>query len=745
MEALFLKLFNMSVTASWLVLAVVVLRFLLKKAPKSMICFLWLLVAVRLIFPISIESVVSLIPSTETITEESLYSDTPVIDSGINAVNDRVNPVISESLAPEAGDSVNPMQVIICVASYIWVIGMGCMLLYAFISYIKLRVKVREAVIDGDKIWLCDRINTPFILGVIRPRIYIPSYVEEKDKEYVIAHERAHLKRKDHWWKPLGFVLLTVYWFNPVMWVAYILLCKDIEYACDEKVLNERGTECKKEYSNALINCSVSRINVAVCPLAFGEVGVKDRIKSVLGYKQPAFWMIIGALIICIAFIVVFMTNPKSIRHCGSDMTADELNENYEDCLKEYSVNEFPELVIGVEAEQIREVSFTINASGKNLKSDYLNHLENILASAIMAYGGTQYEKLPYYVDLDYINNNFLYGDVERAFVRGTCEMYYESILINVEITSEGYEISDEGLLPVLEGEEHYINMTCTMENYKAVCGEYYMEDDLFGGNGPIVIINEDQSYSIVRGNGEKGNIVGTYEYYDNQILLENNEDYECYAFEVVDANTIKFLPERGNSIRVYYGNGVTELNESIFVRGEKHNSESKPLYDETVLYMGEDSQGKRATDIVRDYYEYLEEEYSDKRSQWFTDEYLEMTKNAVYQDMTLLDLEYCTFVSESDIRESDLPWIDEIKGKYSAYCLVQTKARVEYLEDGPSGMKGDIINQQYFFALVLDPKDGRWKIDEFVYPGFEVVDDGEEIDYFDIIRENFMFTYSTN
>lgn len=227
MEAIFLKILNMSITASWLVLAVIVLRLLLKKAPKAISVFMWALVGIRLVCPFSFESILSLIPSAETIPENIIYSDAPAIHSGIPLVNSTVNPIISENLAPDVGASVNPMQIIAFAATIVWVVGIVAMILYTVISYFRIHRKVREAVPYQDNIWLCDHIDTPFILGVIRPRIYLPSSMNEQDIEYVIAHEKAHLKRHDHWWKPLGFLLLTVYWFNPVLWIAYILLCKD--------------------------------------------------------------------------------------------------------------------------------------------------------------------------------------------------------------------------------------------------------------------------------------------------------------------------------------------------------------------------------------------------------------------------------------------------------------------------------------------------------------------------------------
>ena len=312
MEAIFLKILNMSITASWLVLAIIIVRLLLKKAPKAISVFMWALVGVRLICPFSFESILSLIPSAETVPQDIIYSEAPAIHSGVPIFNSTVNPIISENLAPEVGASVNPMQIVAFVASVVWIVGIVAMVLYTVISYFRIHRKVREAVPYQENIWLCDHIDTPFILGVIRPRIYLPSNMNEQDIEYVIAHEKAHLKRHDHWWKPLGFLLLTVYWFNPILWIAYVLLCKDIELACDEKVINDMGTEIKKSYSDALINCSVPRKMISACPLAFGEVGVKGRVKSVLNYKKPAFWIIVVAVVACIALSVGFLTNPTT-------------------------------------------------------------------------------------------------------------------------------------------------------------------------------------------------------------------------------------------------------------------------------------------------------------------------------------------------------------------------------------------------------------------------------------------------
>ena len=311
MEHVFIELLNMSITASWLVLAIILFRLLFKKAPKALHVGLWALVGIRLICPFSIESVLSLVPSTETIPQDIVYSDAPTIESGIPALNSTVNPIISETLKPEVGASVNPVQIWLFAASNIWVIGIIVMFLYTAISYWRIHRKVRESVRIQENIWMCDRIDTPFILGVFRPHIYLPSNMCEQDIKFVLAHEQAHIKRHDHWWKPLGFALLSIYWFHPILWIAYILLCRDIELACDEKVIKEMGIEIKKPYSDALINCSISRKAITACPLAFGEVGVKERVKTVLNYKKPAFWIVLIAVIACVIVAVCFLTNPK--------------------------------------------------------------------------------------------------------------------------------------------------------------------------------------------------------------------------------------------------------------------------------------------------------------------------------------------------------------------------------------------------------------------------------------------------
>ena len=313
MAAVFLKLLNLSISASWLVLAVLVLRLVSKRSPKWMNVLLWGMVALRLMLPFSIESALSLIPSAETLSPEVVRFDpAPTITSGVEFIDNAVNPSLSESFAAAPLASVNPLYVWTYLAGWVWLIGLGAMLLYALVSYLRLRRRVSVSLCVRENIYLCDAISSPFILGVVKPRIYLPSGLDEVQRQNVLSHERAHLARRDHWWKPLGFALLAVYWFNPVLWLAYTLLCRDIELACDERVIRTMDESAVKTYSTVLLACSMPRKAVITCPLAFGEVGVKERVRNALHYKKPAFWVVAASVAVCVVVAVCFLTNPPT-------------------------------------------------------------------------------------------------------------------------------------------------------------------------------------------------------------------------------------------------------------------------------------------------------------------------------------------------------------------------------------------------------------------------------------------------
>ena len=313
MAAVFLKLLNLSISASWLVLAVLALRLVSKRSPKWMNVLLWGIVALRLMLPFSIESALSLIPSAETVSPAAVqFAPAPTITSGVSVIDNAVNPSLSEHFAAAPLASVNPLYVWTYLAGWVWLIGLGAMLLYALVSYLRLRRRVSVSLCVRENIYLCDAISSPFILGVVKPRIYLPSGLDEVQRQNVLSHERAHLARRDHWWKPLGFALLAVYWFNPVLWLAYTLLCRDIELACDERVIRTMDESAVKTYSTVLLACSMPRKAVITCPLAFGEVGVKERVRNALRYKKPAFWVVAASVAVCVVVAVCFLTNPPT-------------------------------------------------------------------------------------------------------------------------------------------------------------------------------------------------------------------------------------------------------------------------------------------------------------------------------------------------------------------------------------------------------------------------------------------------
>ena len=362
MSVIFLKLLNLSISASWLVLVVLVLRLVLKRAPKWVNVLLWGMVALRLMVPFSIESALSLIPSAETLSPEVVRFDpAPTITSGVEFIDNAVNPSLSESFAAAPLASVNPLYVWTYLAGWVWLIGLAAMLAYALVSYLRLRRRVSASIPLRENIYVCDEVPSPFILGIAKPRIYLPSALDEAQRGSVLSHERAHLARHDHWWKPLGFALLAVYWFNPLLWLAYTLLCRDIELACDERVLRGMDAGQVKDYSSALLACSVPRRMLAACPLAFGEVGVGARVKNALRYKKPAFWVVTASVAVCVVVAVCFLTNPeratmkwaKSLR--VEDVARIELHVMPQAIDKQYK---------DLDTEEIAEAVALINKSG---------------------------------------------------------------------------------------------------------------------------------------------------------------------------------------------------------------------------------------------------------------------------------------------------------------------------------------------------------------------------------------------
>ena len=335
MEALFLKILSLSLGATYVAAAVIALRFLLIRTPKWIVCAMWGLVAIRLLCPFTLESAVSLAPSPdfrpaqlnsvnqpETPAQTSRPSAARPAQAGaVQAPTESPAQVPASAPAEIPEESQTPTQSIIALFARVWLLGVAGMLGYLIFSTLRLRRWVGVSIPMAENIRCSESVDTPFVLGLFRPTIYLPASVSPEDVPYVLAHERTHIRRRDHWWKPLGFVLLSVYWFNPVLWLAYVLLCRDIEAACDERVIRDMAAEGRRAYSTALLHCSMSRDAIAACPLAFGETGVKERIRAVASYKKPAFWTILAGIVLGIVIGVCFLTSPETAGIKPKDIT----------------------------------------------------------------------------------------------------------------------------------------------------------------------------------------------------------------------------------------------------------------------------------------------------------------------------------------------------------------------------------------------------------------------------------------
>lgn len=320
MVSAFAKILSISIAANWMILAVLVLRFLLKKAPRRAICILWAMVAVRLLLPVSLESTVDFIPETTSAIQEAvdtslIHPETVTFHTGIVTPQEGISGTSASS-----GQSIS-------VIPLVWFFGVLLMLSYLALRYVKLRSLVREAAWEKENIWICDAVTTPFILGLVRPKIYLPSGLSGTSREYVIAHEKCHLRCKDHWWKPISYLILSVFWFDPLMWIAYFMICKDIEFACDESVIHRYSLSEKKAYSKALLECSANRKLVLACPIAFGETAVVGRIRNVLSHKKPGFWIVLVSVLILILCTIGFFAIPVGAQPNDSGLASSEQTE----------------------------------------------------------------------------------------------------------------------------------------------------------------------------------------------------------------------------------------------------------------------------------------------------------------------------------------------------------------------------------------------------------------------------------
>lgn len=539
MDRLFITVLNNVLVSSWIILAVVVIRFVfkkfIKKIPKWVNCLLWGLVAIRLVFPFSIESIFSLIPSAKPVPLDIEYAKVPQIDSGITVVNSAINPILENNFAPEEIASVNPIQVVIMVASYLWVIGAIGLLIYALVSYLMLKRRVKNAQLVEKGIFKGKTIDSPFILGILRPRVYIPDSLDEEAYRCVIAHEKAHIKRGDFIWKPLGFLILSVYWFNPLSWIAYICLCKDIEYACDELVTKDKDKVWKAKYCQVLLDCSSQRPLVSACPVAFGEVSVKDRIKSVINYKKPSFWIVVISIIIAIVVAVCFLTNPKEKKFDAD--SALETSEKASDLIKDIPDTNAP--------------NDSLDSKGDADETKNISTLEEAIKQAIISRGsknapasGANEYKVASFIKLEEVVTD---GTVEIISVHGMA-MYMEA-----EVTEDGIEETSGFHVPTI--------LTFEVDDGEYVLTEYWEpgEGAFYGGSIKENFLPENVEIVM---NSQNTNYIQTIDCYD-QIIRMSGLDTDTVIEKLL--NTICSSPSASSSTADYIKNWPIEYRELIY------------------------------------------------------------------------------------------------------------------------------------------------------------------------------------
>lgn len=323
MTDIFIQIINMSISASWLMLVVLLMRLLLIRAPKKLTVLLWAFVGIRLLCPVIIESPFSLIPSAQTVSPDIVTDSNPQIESGSMIINSVFNHMISKYFTPHMGASVNPLQIWISALEIIWIVGMLALIIYTVVRYVKLHSKLKTAVFLKDNVYQCEGVTSAFVFGVIKPKVYVPFGISPQNMEMVIAHEKAHIKRKDYLWKLVAFCLCILHWFSPLLWFCYFKFCEDLELACDEEVIKSFDRNRRADYSQALLTCSIKKKGIYGCPIAFGEVSVEKRVKSVLGYKRPKTVVVCIAVLSCCLVAFCFLTNPLSVFGMGIRVSYD--------------------------------------------------------------------------------------------------------------------------------------------------------------------------------------------------------------------------------------------------------------------------------------------------------------------------------------------------------------------------------------------------------------------------------------
>ena len=557
MTDVFLKILNMSIAASWLVPVVLLARLGFKKAPKWLNVLLWGLVGLRLCLPFGFESVLSLVPSGETVSPAIMLDPTPEIHSGVSAVNSIVNPVISQSFTPSPGASMNPLQLWVPLCAILWLVGACAMVAYAVISFFVLKRRVKTAQVKENGVLSSEKVFSPFVLGLFKPKIYVPTELVEDALSHVLAHEKAHIKRKDHLWKPLGWLILSVHWFNPLVWLGYILLCRDIELACDEKVVSKMEPCARADYSEVLLSFVRERRRIAACPLAFGEVSVKTRVKSVLSYKKPAIWIIVGSMILCAVLAICFLTNrPTEVAPEKNYLPLEDVKQGYSSASAAkdgYVVIDGSELLAGEEIW----LDF-VQSSSKGYRSEvrlyqmYSSQGENYYVKDIF-FDGERYI-LQYYDSYSDSGEEFLFSEEYSNLVRspyddrnGSFDCYLLGNSPNL-IASEYFKMLVSSIpLPELD-EYNY----CKLIYHVKTDGEYYI--DSYYGTEFIDIDRDGKIEKCCLGRGRTSGI------FTFTVTIYEDDKKEYHSVFTSDWGDISWVRQNGLGVQVRSNNGETKV-----------------------------------------------------------------------------------------------------------------------------------------------------------------------------------------
>ncbi len=697
----FLKIFNISVTASYLVVAVLLLRLILKKAPKWSICLLWGIVALRLVMPFSFESKLSLVPSANTVVVSNTADAPFEVNTGVSAVDTEINDIIIENkdsinninqsisgavtsnndsapdLNPDTTENLSSQNSveskkikvsIFTVFGLVWLLGIATMLIYSAISYAIVRKKVKVSLHYRDNIYFCDNVDTSFILGIFRPRIYIQSDMTQQNTDYVIKHECAHLKRCDHLIKPFAFLLLSVYWFNPLVWVSYILLCRDIESACDERVVKDAADIDIKGYSTALLNCGTKRRVIIACPVAFGEVSVKSRIRAVLKYKRPPRYLCVMAVVLSVAVSVCFLTDPIQ--------KVDALSEV-------------------IEYETVVEyINRTQNDTADN--GNKQNNLFNNILSVFKGDNNSNANTSSTNSTISQGNNSNNYADVN---VNGFDDLFKP----DVNISDNNYWTSDNSTNNTTQG----ATSTVVPPNDNSSQKDQTTSEETVSNPNKTVISSSVYVYNY--NSNVNAQIQDWFVQGDNVHMLLNNTIDRTYSYVIFDSNIGSITFEKdtrmksgemncfGNEIWISYPElkGIVIYDKETFV-------EKETIHLDTEVY---------SFDIYNDYLIYSDcgqsvrvYRYNLKNGKKMTFSYLEY-QNSFYKPDVLVNDEYgLVYISESSVGGSELFCYDietmSLKQKYSP--------PLGSIEDYgyPNGQRKSFLNDGFLYwgAFKIDP-----------------------------------------